>query len=65
MEPSNLDDLSAKIRTLPASDQDYLASLLLMERLKRNKLVMPELHQRIDNADPENWKLWQEKAESQ
>lgn len=58
METSPLDDISEKIRKLSAADQDYLASMLLMERLKRNKLVMPTLHQRIDDAEADNWKSW-------
>ncbi|MDC0088003.1 hypothetical protein OAI07_00515 [Akkermansiaceae bacterium] len=58
MELSPLDELSAQIRKLSNSDQDYLASMLLMERLKRNKLVMPTLHKRIDDAEVSDWKSW-------
>ncbi len=58
MELSPLDELSAQIRKLSAADQDQLASMLLMERLKRNKLVMPTIHQRIDDAEADNWQAW-------
>jgi len=64
MEISPLEELSAKIRKLPAAEQDYLASMLLMERLKRNKLVMPTLHQRIDDADVDNWKQWEKTSDA-
>ena len=64
MDPDQLEDLKANIRQLPADQQDYLASFLLMERLKRNKLIMPALHQRIDDADPENWPTWEKTKDS-
>ena len=49
---------------LAAAEQDYLAGFLLLERLKRNSLVMPNLHQRIEDANPENWQDWQKTKES-
>lgn len=58
MDTSSIDELSQQLRKLSAADQDYLASILLMERLKRNKLVMPTLHKRIDDAENDNWKPW-------
>ncbi|MGB0993363.1 MAG: hypothetical protein ACPG32_12965 [Akkermansiaceae bacterium] len=59
MESEKLESLTAEIGKLTAAEQDYLAGVLLMERLKRNKLVMPAIHQRIEDADPENWTDWQ------
>jgi hypothetical protein len=59
MDLEALENLKATIRKLPAEDQDNLAGMLLMERLKRNKLIMPEIHKRIEDADPENWKTWE------
>jgi len=32
-----------------------MAGFLLVERLKRNSLIMPTLHKRIEDSDPENW----------
>ena len=60
----HLDHLKTSLGQLPAAEQDYLAGFLLVERLKRNSLVMPALHQRIEDADPENWKEWQKTKES-
>ncbi|MGJ8677173.1 MAG: hypothetical protein ACSHX0_06630 [Akkermansiaceae bacterium] len=60
-----LEELTAKIRALSQADQDYIASMLLMERLKRNKLVMPTLHQRIDDSEGENWKSFDQVKDSQ
>ncbi|MBT8036973.1 MAG: hypothetical protein KJO21_05465 [Verrucomicrobiae bacterium] len=55
----DLESLKTSIRQLPPADQDHLASMLLMERLKRNQLIMPALHQRIDDSDPKNWEPWE------
>ena len=54
-----LDDIKSSLSELSAEEQDYLAGFLLVERLKRNQLVMPALHQRIEDASPENWEPWQ------
>jgi len=59
MDPEALENLKATIRKLPAADQDNLAGMLMMERLKRNQLVMPDLHKRIEDANPENWQTWE------
>ena len=58
MDVEELENLKATLRKLPADTQDHLAGLLLMERLKRNKLIMPDIHQRIEDADPEKWQSW-------
>ena len=55
-----IEELKAAIRQLPAKAQDHIAGMLLMERIKRNQLVMPVIHQRIDDADPENWQSWED-----
>ncbi len=60
MENSAILEIAEKLRSLSEKDQDYLAGMLLMERLKRNKLVMPTLHKRIDDAEAENWSTWQD-----
>ena len=60
MEPTLLDELKTQIKSLSTEDQDHLASMLLMERLKRNKLIMPTLHKRVDDADPVNWKAMEQ-----
>ena len=54
-----LDALKTKLGQLSADEQDYIAGFLLIERLKRNSLIMPVLHQRIEDASPENWQPWQ------
>ena len=59
MDLEELDNLKATLRSLPAATQDNLAALLLMERLKRNKLVMPDIHQRVEDADSKNWQSWE------
>ena len=59
MDLDQLDNLKATLRQLPSDEQDNLASFLLMERLKRNKLIMPALHQRVEDADPANWQSWE------
>jgi len=60
----HLDHLRTSLGQLAAAEQDYLAGFLLLERLKRNYLVMPNLHQRIEDANPENWQDWQKTKES-
>ncbi len=60
----DLETLKAIIKELPHDKQDHLAGFLLMERLKRNKLIMPALHARIDDSNPENWQSW-EKTQSE
>ena len=62
MDLDALEELKTTIRKLPPATQDMLAGMLLMERLKRNKLVMPNIHQRIEDGDPKNWQPW-EKAQ--
>ncbi|NWK54480.1 hypothetical protein HW115_02580 [Verrucomicrobiaceae bacterium N1E253] len=60
MDLDELEQLKATLRALPAATQDSLAGLLLMERLKRNTLVMPDIHRRIENADPDQWSKWED-----
>lgn len=60
MDLEELENLKATLRKLPAATQDSLAGLLLMERLKRNKLIMPDIHQRIEDADPKKWQSWEQ-----
>ncbi len=55
MDVSELDQLKECLRKLPPEDQDHMAGFLLVERLKRNSLVMPVLHKRVEDSDPENW----------
>ncbi len=55
MDVSELDQLKECLRKLPPEDQDHMAGFLLVERLKRNSLVMPALHKRVEDSDPENW----------
>lgn len=64
MDLEALENLKTTIRNLPAKDQDNLAGMLLMERLKRNTLVMPDIHKRIEDADPKNWKTWEKTKEN-
>jgi len=63
MDLEALENLKATIRKLPAADQDNLAGMLLMERLKRNKLIMPDIHKRVEDGDPENWQTWEKTKE--
>ena len=58
MDPDYLEQLKKTLGQLPSEQQDHLAGFLLIERLKRNSLVTPSLHQRIDDSDPENWNEW-------
>jgi hypothetical protein len=60
MDLEEIEQLKTTIRNLPPATQDMLAGMLLMERLKRNKLIMPDIHKRIEDADPENWKTWED-----
>lgn len=55
MPSPDLDQIKQAIGGLSDAEQDHLAAYLLMQRLKRNKLVMPSIHQRIEDADPGNW----------
>ena len=64
MDLDELENLKATIRKLPPASQDNLAGLLLMERLKRNKLLMPDIHKRVEDADPENWPTWEKTKEN-
>lgn len=64
MNNSELDSLKASLGELSADNQDYIAGFLLVERLKRNSLVLPSLHQRIEDANPDNWQLWQDTDQS-
>jgi len=64
MDLEQLDPLKESIRKLSAKEQDHLASFLLMERLKRNTLNMKALHQRVEDADPENWEPWAKTKET-
>ncbi len=59
MTHPDLDQLKHTIRTLTPQEQDHLAAFLLMQRLKRNQLVMPAIHQRIEDANPDNWESWE------
>ncbi|MBT8044780.1 MAG: hypothetical protein KJO79_07505 [Verrucomicrobiae bacterium] len=58
MDLDQLEQLKITLAKLTHQEQDYLSSFLLVERLKRNQLVMPAIHQRIEDADPENWQSW-------
>ncbi|MFK7909028.1 MAG: hypothetical protein AB8F34_00340 [Akkermansiaceae bacterium] len=55
MDNPDFEQLKESIGKLTDAEQDHLAAFLLMQRLKRNQLVMPAIHQRIEDADPENW----------
>ena len=59
-----LDDIKSSLSELSAEEQDHLAGFLLIERLKRNQLVMPALHQRIEDADPDNWETLKKSQDS-
>ena len=58
MDPDHLEQLKQRLGQLSPGEQDLLAGFLLVERLKRNSLIMPALCQRIEDADPENWGIW-------
>jgi len=64
MDLEKLENFTSELSKLSAEEQDHLAGFLLVERMKRNQLVMPAIHKRIEDADPENWKDW-EKAKPQ
>ncbi|MBK1832178.1 hypothetical protein JIN77_15680 [Verrucomicrobiaceae bacterium R5-34] len=64
MDSDHLEELKATLAKLPHTEQDHIAGFLLMERMKRNQLVMPVMHQRIDDAEPENWKTWEKTKQS-
>lgn len=59
MNEELLEELKSSLGKLTAPEQDHIASFLMMERLRRNQLVMPVMHKRIDDADPENWQTWE------
>lgn len=58
MNHEKLEELTGALQKLSPAEQDHVAGFLLIERMKRNKLVMPVMHQRIDDAEPENWSTW-------
>lgn len=64
MDLDQLEQLKQTLRQLPPATQDSLAGLLLVERLKRNRLIMPDLHQRMDDADPKKWQSWEQTQNS-
>ena len=64
MDIEKLENLTNELGKLSVAEQDHLAGFLLVERMKRNQLVMPAIHKRIEDADPENWSTW-EKTQSQ
>ena len=55
MNLSELEHIKESLSQLSADDQDHVAGFLLVERLKRNSLVIPSLHKRVEDSDPENW----------
>lgn len=55
MNLSELEHIKESLSQLSAEDQDHVAGFLLVERLKRNSLVIPSLHKRVEDSDPENW----------
>jgi len=55
MNLSELEQIKESLSQLSAEDQDHVAGFLLVERLKRNSLVMPSLHKRVEDSDPANW----------
>jgi hypothetical protein len=55
MDATELEQIKESLRKLPPEDQDHMAGFLLVERLKRNSLVIPTLHKRVEDSDPENW----------
>ena len=59
MDLEKMEQLTAEIEKLSVAEQDHLAGFLLVQRMKRNQLVMPVMHQRIEDADPENWVSWE------
>lgn len=60
MDHNKLEELTRALQQLSPAEQDYIAGFLLVERMQRNRLVMPALHQRIDDAEPENWQPWEQ-----
>ncbi len=64
MDLEKLENITSELSKLSAEEQDHLAGFLLVERMKRNQLVMPVIHKRVEDADPENWNDW-EKAKLQ
>jgi len=41
-----MEQLTTEIEKLSVAEQDHLAGFLLVQRMKRNQLVMPVMHQR-------------------
>jgi hypothetical protein len=64
MDNPDIEPLKESIGKLTDAEQDHLAAFLLMQRLKRNKLVMPAIHQRIEDADPDNWETLKKTKDS-
>ena len=64
MDNQNLSQAKEAIGLLTDAEQDHLASYLLMKRLKRNKLVIHAIHQRIEDADMDNWETAQKTRDS-
>ena len=64
MDKTELESIKESILKLSHSEQDHLAGFLLMQRLKRNQLIMPSIHQRIEDADPDNWETFEKTRES-
>lgn len=64
MDNPDLETLKQEIQKLTHNEQDHLAGFLLMQRLKRNQLVMPTLHQRIEDADPDQWETLEKTRQS-
>lgn len=65
MDSEQIDELKQTLGRLSPDEQDQLAGFLLVERLKRNSLVMPSLHKRVEDSDPDNWQTWGKSKESQ
>ena len=64
MDHEEFEKLKSSIQKLAPESQDRLAGFLLIERLKRNQLILPNLHQRIDNADTDKWTTWEKAQQS-
>ena len=60
MDLEKMEQLTTQLEKLSSAEQDHLAGFLLIQRMKRNQLVMPVMHQRIEDADPENWAPWED-----
>jgi len=60
MDLEKMEQLTTQLEKLSTAEQDHLASFLLIQRMKRNQLVMPVMHQRIEDANPKNWSPWED-----